>query len=126
MLVYLQENYNFLCQVEEEIFKLLVPGAKLSHVYDETVAFVQKEKPKLVNHLTKTFGFAVGIEFRESGIIIGPKCSVVVAKGMTFNISVGFSNLKNDAATDDEGKIYALFIGDTAIVREVSGKRLNI
>lgn len=34
-------------------------------------------------------------------------------KGMTFNINVGFGDLVND------GKKYALFLGDTVLVNEV-------
>lgn len=33
-----------------------------------------------------------------------------------FNISMGFSDLVNKEATDDEGKNYALFVGDTVLV----------
>ncbi len=114
-----QENYAFLLLVEEEILKLLVPGTKLSDVYDKTVEFVKKEKPNMVDKLTKSFGFVLGIEFREASLVIGPKCTAVVAKGMTFNVNVGFSDLKNDAASDEAGKVYALFIGDTVQVADV-------
>jgi nucleosome binding factor SPN SPT16 subunit len=60
----------------------------------------------------------MGLEFRENSIIIGPKCSAVVKKGMIFNVNIGISGLENKEATDKEGKIYALFIGDTVLVNE--------
>lgn len=47
----------------------------------------------------------MGIEFRESSIIIGPKTLVVAKKGMVFNINVGLANLTNSAATEKEGKV---------------------
>lgn len=37
---------------------------------------------------------------------------------MVFQISIGFSDLKNDSAKDDESKKYALFIGDTILVND--------
>ena len=37
---------------------------------------------------------------------------------MVFQISIGFSDLKNDDAKDDESKKYALFIGDTVSVND--------
>ena len=40
--------------------------------------------------------------------------------GMLFNVSVGFSDLVNKAPSDKRGKTYALFIGDTVSVNEVS------
>lgn len=49
--------------------------------------------------------FAMGIEFRESSIVIGPKTSVVAKKGMVFNINIGLANLTNSAATEKEGKV---------------------
>lgn len=113
-----QDNYNFALNLEEELLKKLVPRVKLSEVYDTCLAFAKREKPNLVDNLTKTFGFAMGIEFRESSLVIGPKCNAVVKKGMVFNVFVGLSGLTNKEATDKEGKTYALFIGDTAVVNE--------
>lgn len=116
----IQENYNFLLNVQEEILKMLKPDVKLNEIYDSTLEFVKKEKPKLVDNLTKNFGFAMGIEFRENSIIIGPKCQAVVKRNMVFNVNVGISNLTNETATDKEGKTYALFLGDTVLVGEQS------
>ncbi|XP_063359714.1 FACT complex subunit spt16 [Cydia amplana] len=114
----IQSNYNFLLNLEEEVMKKLVAGAKLSAVYEAGLELAKKEKPNLVDNLTKSFGFSMGIEFRESSIVIGPKTNVVAKKGMVFNINIGLSNLTNSAATDKEGKTYALFIGDTVLVNE--------
>lgn len=41
------------------------------------------------------------------------KILFINVKGMTFNINVGFGDLVND------GKKYALFLGDTVLVNEV-------
>lgn len=64
--------------------------------------------------------FAMGIEFRESSLLISAKSESRAEKGMLFNINVGFSDLENPGAKDSEGKKYSLFIGDTVIVTEVS------
>ncbi|XP_032575912.1 FACT complex subunit spt16 isoform X2 [Drosophila sechellia] len=116
----MQENYTFLVSVQEEILKLLVPGTKLCDVYEKTLDFVKKEKPSMVDNLPKSFGFAMGLEFRENSIVIGPKCQALLKKNMVFNLHVGISNLTNPEATDKEGKNYALFIGDTVLVGEQS------
>lgn len=117
--VQFQENYNFLLQVEEEIIKELKAGAMICDVYEHGVKFVKNQRPELVDHLTKNFGFAMGIEFKESSLLIGPKTRAIVKKNMTFNVNVGFSNLSNPETTDKTAKIYALFIGDTVMVNEV-------
>jgi len=62
----------------------------------------------------------MGIEFRESTLLISAKSDCRVEKGMVFNINVGFSDLENPDAKDSESKKYALFIGDTVIVTDVS------
>lgn len=113
-----QNNYNFLLNVEEEVLKKLTAGTKLSEVYEAGCAYVKKEKPELLDNLTKNFGFAMGIEFKESSLIIGPKTNAVAKKGMVFNVNIGLSNLQNKDATDKEGKVYALYIGDTVLVND--------
>lgn len=113
-----QEHYNFVLNLEEELLKNLVPGAKLSTIYESVVIFAKKEKPELLDNLTKSFGFAMGIEFRENSVTIGPKCGAILKKNMVFNLYVGLSNLTNKDATDKAGKVYALFIADTVIVNE--------
>lgn len=114
----IEENYNFLLQLEEEILKKLTAGTKLCEVYEAGIKFVKEQKPAMLDHMTKNFGFAMGIEFRESSLLIGPKTTVVAKKGMVFNVNVGLSNLINPDAKDKEGKTYALFIGDTVMVNE--------
>uniref|UniRef100_A0A336MRE7 FACT complex subunit n=1 Tax=Culicoides sonorensis TaxID=179676 RepID=A0A336MRE7_CULSO len=116
----IQNYYNFLLNLEEEIIKNLVPGKKLSEVYETAFKYAQKEQPKLIDKITKTFGFGMGIEFRENSLVIGPKCTAVVQKGMIFNVNVGISNIENKDSNDKEGKVYALFIGDTVLVNDES------
>lgn len=45
---------------------------------------------------------------------------------MVFNINVGFSELENNESKDSAGKKYALFIGDTVLVGEVSEHELLV
>lgn len=114
----IQNNYNFLVNLEEEVMKKLQAGVKLSEVFEAGCNYIKKEKPDLISHVTKNFGFAMGIEFKESSLMIGPKTSVSAKKGMVFNLNIGFSNLENKESSDKEGKVYALFIGDTVMVNE--------
>lgn len=37
---------------------------------------------------------------------------------MVFNVSIGFTNLKNKDATTEANKTYALFLGETLLVNE--------
>ncbi|KAK2190440.1 hypothetical protein NP493_80g05043 [Ridgeia piscesae] len=113
-----QESYNLLLNVEEEIIKKLQHGTKLSDVYQAAVDVVKAEKPAYVEKMTKSVGFAMGIEFREGSLLISSKSTVTAKKGMLFNVSVGFSDLVNSASSDKRGKTYALCVGDTVSVNE--------
>lgn len=115
----LQDQYNFLVNLEEEMLKVLIPGKKLSDVYEIGMQYAKKENPSLVDKLTKTFGFAMGLEFRDNSLQIGPKCTALIKKGMIFNLNVGLANLENKNSSDKEGKILALYIGDTVLVNDV-------
>lgn len=113
-----QANYNFLLNLEEEVLKKLQHGVKLCDVYETGLGYVKKEKPALVEHMTKNFGFAMGIEFREGSLTIQAKTMAKAKKGMVFNVNIGFQSLTNKEATDKEGKTYALFIADTVMVND--------
>ena len=41
---------------------------------------------------------------------------------MTFQVSIGFSGLENPNGKDEQSKTFALFVGDTVVVNEVSEK----
>ena len=59
----------------------LLKGVKLSDVYEAGVAIVKKEHPELENSLVKSFGFGMGIEFREASLLIAPKTKAPAKKG---------------------------------------------
>uniref|UniRef100_A0A3B5PW37 FACT complex subunit n=1 Tax=Xiphophorus maculatus TaxID=8083 RepID=A0A3B5PW37_XIPMA len=115
----MQDNYNFLLQVEEELLKELKHGMKICDAYNAVMEYVKKEKPDLVAKLTKNLGFAMGIEFREGSLVLNAKNQYKLKKGMVLSISLGLSDLINKDAKKEEQK-YALFLGDTVQINEVS------
>uniref|UniRef100_A0A8C4YMW1 FACT complex subunit n=1 Tax=Gopherus evgoodei TaxID=1825980 RepID=A0A8C4YMW1_9SAUR len=114
-----QDNYTFLLQLQEELLKELRHGVKLCEVYAAVMDVVKKQKPELLNKITKNLGFAMGIEFREGSLVINSKNQHRLKKGMVFSINVGFSDLTNKEGKKPEERTYALFIGDTVLVDEV-------
>ncbi|CAJ1085903.1 FACT complex subunit SPT16 [Xyrichtys novacula] len=114
----MQDNYNFLLQVEEELLKELKHGVKISDAYNTVQEYVKKEKSDLLAKLTKNLGFAMGIEFREGSLVLNAKNQYKLKKGMVLNISLGFADLVNKDAKKEEQKKYALFIGDTVQINE--------
>jgi len=114
----MQANYEFLLTLFTKLTEKLKAGRRLSSVYQEVVDACKSEKKELVDHLTKNFGFGTGIEFRESGLVIGPKTDARTANGQVYNVSIGFQDLVNKEAQDSKAKKYSLFIGDTVVVEE--------
>lgn len=114
----MQENYKFLLKLEEEIINQLRDGVRLNELYDKIKQHCQSERSDLVDKLTPNLGFVIGIEFREPSYLISQKCTTVAKAGMVFQVSIGFSDLTNPQAKEDEAKKYALFIGDTVLVNK--------
>ncbi|CAL8377622.1 FACT complex subunit SPT16 [Gadus morhua] len=114
----MQDNYNFLLQVEEELLKELKHGCKISDAYNAVLEYVKKEKPDLVSKLTKNFGFAMGIEFREGSLVLNAKNQYKLKKGMVLSISLGLADLVNKEGKKEEQKKYALFVGDSVQINE--------
>lgn len=61
-----QKIYEFLLELEERALEKLVDGARICDVYNSIINLVQSKDESLVDKLTKNFGFAIGLEFRES------------------------------------------------------------
>ncbi|XP_073431590.1 FACT complex subunit SPT16 isoform X2 [Dendrobates tinctorius] len=114
----MQENYNFLLQMQDDLCKELKHGAKISEVYQAIMEQVKKQKPDLMSKITKNLGFAMGIEFREGSLVLNSKNQYKLKKGMVFSVHLGLSDLTKKEGKKQEEKIYALFIGDTVLVNE--------
>lgn len=114
-----KEVYTTVSDCFDSIMDKFVPGAKLSSLYEETKLFLQKSKhPELAAKLGKNIGFGMGIDFRESSLVISPKCDEVIRKGMVFNLNLAFAELKNNEAKEEKGKSYAITIAETILVND--------
>ena len=114
----LQDTYTYLVTLEELILDKLRAGTRLSDVYKAAMDNVKKEKPELADKMNKDFGFAMGIEFREGTLVIGPNCDAKVKKGMVFNVNIGVTGIQEKSSKDSKSKEVALFIGDTVEVTD--------
>ncbi|KAG7264837.1 LOW QUALITY PROTEIN: hypothetical protein CRUP_004380, partial [Coryphaenoides rupestris] len=98
----MQDNYNFLLLVEEELLKELKHGSKISDAYNTVLEF------------------AMGIEFREGSLVLNAKNQFKLKKGMVLSISLGLADLVNKDGKKEEQKKYALFIGDSIQINEAT------
>lgn len=102
--------------LEDYLLSQLKDGANLGKVYDSVLNKVKKERPDLVDKLTRNFGFGMGIEFRDAAVSIAANSTVTVRSNMVFNVNLGINGLTNKDASDAKGRDIALFVGDTALV----------
>ncbi|KAK9895707.1 SPT16-domain-containing protein [Cystobasidium minutum MCA 4210] len=105
-----ESNYMFLLSLQTYATELIKEGAIIKDVYNQLVQKIRDEKPDLEKYFVKTAGFTIGIEFRESSYVIGPKCNRPVHSDMIFSLSLGFQDIPDPK---DNKKTYSLLLLDT-------------
>ena len=103
-----EKTYKLLLELQQAALDVMKPGAKLSAVMAAVQNRIKSKAPHLEKHLTKTCGFATGLEFRESTFTLNLKCEQDFRAGMVFNLALGLVDLEDKDATDSRGKRCAL------------------
>ncbi|PKA51534.1 FACT complex subunit SPT16 [Apostasia shenzhenica] len=106
--------YEVLLKAQNAAINTLKPDNVLSSAYKAAVAVVEKEAPELLPNLTKTAGTGIGLEFRESGLILNTKNDRTVKAGMVFNVSLGFHNLQS-STKNPKTENFSVLLADTVI-----------
>ncbi len=92
--------YDTLLGLHEACLKAMVPGKPLKNVYAAAVKYLTDEgKENLVSSLPKTLGFGIGIDFRDTNLLLNKKNTVTFRPGMVFSLAVSFAGLKLSEAT---------------------------
>ena len=109
------DTYDVLLEVQDACLKAMKPGNQLKAVYKAAISHIKERKgfEYLVDHLPKSLGFCIGLDFRENAMLLSPKNQVGFKQGMVFCLSVGFQNLplsKSDmtSTSDDSAVSYLL------------------
>ena len=89
----------------------LKPGAKISAVYQKGVDYLKEKAPHLLEKMGANMGFGIGLEFKESNLVINAKNNREIKERMVFNIALSFNELKSE-----KFKTYALMLADTVII----------
>ena len=118
-----EKTYKLLLELQQAALDVIRPGAKLSAVMTAVQLSLKSKAPHLEPHLTKSCGFATGLEFRESAFQLNAKSEQVFRAGMVFNLALGLENLEDKDATDSRGKKYALFLAETVLVKVALASR---
>lgn len=109
-----EENAYKICyEAHEKLISLLRPGAVIKEVHDQIREFILAKNGEYADNLPSNFGFGIGLEFRESVLLINPKNERTVKPNMVFNALVSLKDLKTST-----GKKYAIKIVDTVLVKQ--------
>jgi nucleosome binding factor SPN SPT16 subunit len=80
-----EKTYATLVALYDACLEQMIPGNELKNVLEGAKAFLRKRDPELLNHLPKSLGFAVGLEFRDSSMLLNGVNTNKFAPGMVFN-----------------------------------------
>lgn len=103
----------------------MVIGNELKDVYETARNYLNKKDPALLSHLPKTLGFAIGIEFRDSSLVLNGTNNTPFEAGMVFNLSIGLHNVPL-SEEDKEGvpeavkplTVFSLLVSDMVAVQK--------
>eukprot|EP00301_Raphidiophrys_heterophryoidea_P026138 c8949_g1_i1.p1 GENE.c8949_g1_i1~~c8949_g1_i1.p1 ORF type:complete len:1050 (-),score=336.81 c8949_g1_i1:34-3078(-) len=113
------QQYRLLLHAFAAGVQAIKPGTKCCDVYAAVKNHIQEKEPALVEHLLKSFGTGIGLEFKESFLQITTKCQNQLEAGMTLNLRVGLENLGSGSNK------YALLIADTVLVTATGAQVLT-
>ena len=89
-------TYEILLEVQEACIAAMKPGKPLKSVYKAAVTYLQQKEgyEHLVSKLPKNLGFAMGLDFRETALLLSQKNSLAFKQGMVFCLAVGFQDVE--------------------------------
>nr|GMD40658.1 FACT complex subunit SPT16-like [Ipomoea batatas] len=111
--------YEVLLKAHDAAISALRPGKKAGEAYQAAISIIETEAPELTASVTKSAGTGIGLEFRESGLILNGKNDRLLKAGMVFNVSIGFQNLQTETKNPKTGK-FSMLLADTVIVGQTS------
>ncbi|KAF2460299.1 FACT complex subunit-domain-containing protein [Lineolata rhizophorae] len=111
-----ENNYKLLASIHEMVLKSIHDGVAAKDVYNKAINFLKSKKPDLVDHFLKNVGHGIGIENRDSTLVLNGKNTRVLRDGMTLCISTGLQDLKNPQPQDKKSTVYSMILSDTVRV----------
>ncbi|EHY54917.1 FACT complex subunit spt16 [Exophiala dermatitidis] len=109
-------NYKVLLAAHDAAMKEIKEGAVIKDVYNKALGVVRSKKPELEKHFGKDVGAAIGIEVRDSKLVLNGKNTKTLKDGMTVSVVTTLSDLTNDKPQDKKGTNYTLVLMDTVRV----------
>lgn len=120
-----EKTYATLLALYNVCIETMTVGKEYKDVLKAARTFLEAKDASLLAHLPKSLGFAIGLEFRDSTLVLNANNATKFAAGMVLNISVGFQNVpllkdeKKDAADAIQKlQVFSLLLADVVVVTE--------
>lgn len=109
-----ESTYKLLLSVHEAVMKELKDGAPAKNAYTKAISMIKAKKPELVEKFVKNVGAGIGIEARDSSMVLNGKNNRILKDGMTFCVTTGFSDVDNPDPSDKKKDAkYSMMLSDT-------------
>ena len=108
-----KRNYQALSYLHQKVISSLIPGEKISKVFQKCKDSFLKRYPELESSLPSSFGFGMGYEYKERCLSINHKNQRTVKENQVFAIVSSLNGLKGFKTQ----KNYAMQLADTVIVK---------
>ncbi|KAE8385154.1 FACT complex subunit spt16 [Aspergillus alliaceus] len=113
-----ETNYAFLLNLHETVMKDVRDGTIAKDLYNKAIGLVRARKPELEAHFVKSIGAGIGIELRDSNMVLNGKTNKILKSGMTLSITVGLTDVEEPESKDKNRAVYSMVITDTVRVGE--------
>lgn len=119
-----EKTYSQMLALYSVCLEKMIVGNELKDVYLAAKAHLTAKAPALAASLPKTLGFAMGLEFRDSSLVLNDKATAKFVPGMVFTLSVGLHNVPLSAEDKANHKgscknleAFSLLLADTVRVQ---------
>ncbi|KAM3566893.1 hypothetical protein ARSEF4850_000064 [Beauveria asiatica] len=112
-----ENNYKLLYQIHNAVIQELRDGVIAKNVYAKALGIIKSKSPTMEKHFLKNVGWGVGLENRDSTLVLSAKNQRTLKDGMTLVINTGFQDIENPQPQDKNSKTYSLVLNDTVRVR---------
>ena len=113
-----ESNYKLLLIVHEAIIKDAQAKVAAKELYNKALGIIRTKKPDMEKYFVKNVGTALGIETRDTTLILNGKTTRNLKDGMTLCISTAFADIPNPEGSSPSSKTYSLLLSDTIRVRD--------
>lgn len=120
-----EDSYSLLVALYDSCLEQMVVGNELKDVSQSAKTFLNMRSPDMLTYLPKSLGFAIGLEFRDSTLVLNEKSQAKFAEDMLFTLSVGFHNVpltaeEKKGAGESSQKLsnFSLLLADTIRIQK--------